>query len=245
MPRPSYYATMVFPRQGSTIPLQRAATGKRAGCYYLVCFKNRLGYGISSCAAKHRLSDLEQRKIRPSHQQLPRAPRVLNEHIFQLGVTGSVASEVPKPVLLFGLAGGLPYIGASSTTVYLAYQAGLAATGQFSTIDSGVAIDQALSVQVTCGAVMLSFLGALHWGMEFAALGPAGLAPPRPRRRPAALRWGASGGPVTGILLLIPFLALALKYLKPYLFPALSALSRLLACLSMAYSVPQLFTANE
>ncbi|KAJ7193870.1 hypothetical protein GGX14DRAFT_576940 [Mycena pura] len=91
-----------------------------------------------------------------------------------LGVTGSVASEVPKPVLLFGLAGGLPYIGASATTVYLAHQAGLAATGQLSTIDPGVAItilDQALSVQVTYGAVMLSFLGALHWGMEFAGLG--------------------------------------------------------------------------
>jgi hypothetical protein len=73
-----------------------------------------------------------------------------------------------------GLAGGLPYIAASATTVYLAHQAGLAASGVITHIDPGVAhtiLDQALTFQVTYGAVMLSFLGALHWGMEFAGLG--------------------------------------------------------------------------
>jgi hypothetical protein len=66
-------------------------------------------------------------------------------------------------------------------------------TGVVTSIDPGVALtilDQALSIQVTYGAVMLSFLGvcpptllhvsvrayrlltgALHWGMEFAGLG--------------------------------------------------------------------------
>jgi len=71
-------------------------------------------------------------------------------------------------------SGGLPYLGASATTVYLAHQAGLAATGVITNIDPGVAhtiLDQALTFQVTYGAVMLSFLGALHWGMEFAGLG--------------------------------------------------------------------------
>jgi len=83
-------------------------------------------------------------------------------------------SAVPTPYLLFGLAGGLPYVGASATTAYLAHQAGLAASGVMTHIDPGVALtvlDQALSVQVTYGAVMLSFLGALHWGMEFAGYG--------------------------------------------------------------------------
>jgi len=64
--------------------------------------------------------------------------------------------------MVFGLAGGLPYLGASATTVYLAYQAGQAATGSLTNIDPGVALtifDQALNVQVTYGAVMLSFLG--------------------------------------------------------------------------------------
>ncbi|KAJ7264901.1 hypothetical protein B0H12DRAFT_992262, partial [Mycena haematopus] len=90
------------------------------------------------------------------------------------GITGSIASEVPKPVMMFGLAGGIPYIGAAATTVYLAHEAGMAAAGQLGHVDPGVAItilDQALSVQVTYGAVMLSFLGALHWGMEFSGLG--------------------------------------------------------------------------
>jgi hypothetical protein len=70
--------------------------------------------------------------------------------------------------------GGLPYVAASATTVYLAHQAGLAASGVITNIDPGVAhtlLDQALNIQVTYGAVMLSFLGALHWGMEFANLG--------------------------------------------------------------------------
>ncbi|KAF5373608.1 hypothetical protein D9758_000966 [Tetrapyrgos nigripes] len=90
------------------------------------------------------------------------------------GITGTIASEVPQSVMVFGLAGGLPYIGTAATTVYLAYEAGLAASGVPINIDPGVAItvlDQALNVQVTYGAVMLSFLGALHWGMEFAGLG--------------------------------------------------------------------------
>ena len=93
------------------------------------------------------------------------------------------------------ISGGLPYLGTSITTVYLAHSAQLAATGVVTNIDPGVALtilDQALNIQVTYGAVMLSFLGrcpsplimplfqvnvlkrfagALHWGMEFAGYG--------------------------------------------------------------------------
>ena len=32
-------------------------------------------------------------------------------------------------------------------------------------------LDHALHIQMTYGAVMLSFLGALHWGFEFAGYG--------------------------------------------------------------------------
>ncbi|KAG6817798.1 hypothetical protein H0H87_003206 [Tephrocybe sp. NHM501043] len=91
-----------------------------------------------------------------------------------LGITKIVALKVPEPVLVFGLLGGLPYMGASAVTVYLAHSAGMAASGLDTTLDPGVALtllDQALNVQVTYGAVMLSFLGALHWGMEFAGYG--------------------------------------------------------------------------
>ena len=46
--------------------------------------------------------------------------------------------------------------------------------GLISNIDPGVAITllhNALNIQTTYGAVMLSFLGALHWGFEFAGYG--------------------------------------------------------------------------
>jgi hypothetical protein len=62
----------------------------------------------------------------------------------------------------FNISGGLPYLGTSITTVYLAHSAQLAATGVVTNIDPGVALtilDQALNIQVTYGAVMLSFLG--------------------------------------------------------------------------------------
>ncbi|KAH7923537.1 hypothetical protein BV22DRAFT_1015179 [Leucogyrophana mollusca] len=90
------------------------------------------------------------------------------------GITSAVATSVPTPYLVMGLAGGLPYVASSATTVYLAHQAGMAAMGTITNIDPGVAhtiLDQALNFQVTYGAVLLSFLGALHWGMEFSAMG--------------------------------------------------------------------------
>ncbi|PFH51685.1 hypothetical protein AMATHDRAFT_141874 [Amanita thiersii Skay4041] len=91
-----------------------------------------------------------------------------------LGITKNILAEVPTPMLVLGLAGGLPYVAASVTTVYLAYEAGIATSGVVTTIDPGVALtvlDKALTFQVTYGAVMLSFLGAMHWGMETAAYG--------------------------------------------------------------------------
>ncbi|CAL1705664.1 unnamed protein product [Somion occarium] len=91
-----------------------------------------------------------------------------------LGITNAVAHQVPTPYIMFGLAGGLPYLAASGATIYLARQAGIAAAGLSTSIDPGVAITmlhQALDIQMTYGAVMLSFLGALHWGFEFAGYG--------------------------------------------------------------------------
>ncbi|KZT02324.1 uncharacterized protein LAESUDRAFT_730310 [Laetiporus sulphureus 93-53] len=91
-----------------------------------------------------------------------------------LGITDAVARAVPRPYIVFGLAGGLPYLGATGATIYLARQAGIATTELVSSIDPGVAItmlDHALNIQTTYGAVLLSFLGALHWGFEFAGYG--------------------------------------------------------------------------
>jgi len=90
------------------------------------------------------------------------------------GITSTIAKEVPEPMMVLGLLGGLPYLSASVTSVYLARQAQIATLGGVSSIDPGVALtvfDQALTFQVTYGAVMLSFLGALHWGMEISGYG--------------------------------------------------------------------------
>ncbi|PCH36513.1 hypothetical protein WOLCODRAFT_140496 [Wolfiporia cocos MD-104 SS10] len=91
-----------------------------------------------------------------------------------LGITNAVAHSVPPQYIAFGLAGGLPYLGTTAASIYMARQAGLAAMDMMSRLDPGVAItmfDHALNIQMTYGAVMLSFLGALHWGFEFAGYG--------------------------------------------------------------------------
>lgn len=91
-------------------------------------------------------------------------------------ITSSIASEVPKPVLYSGLIGAAPYLGTAAATIWYARQAGIAFAG--GTTGATVAPDVAMAIlngcvhlQVTYGAVLLSFLGALHWGMEIAQYG--------------------------------------------------------------------------
>lgn len=58
--------------------------------------------------------------------------------------------------------------------MYFARQAGLLAAGHAARVEYDTALgflEAAAHVQVTYGAVMLSFLGALHWGMEFSGYG--------------------------------------------------------------------------
>ena len=63
------------------------------------------------------------------------------------------------------LIGTIPYVATGATTVYLAHMANMAANGIATNIDPGVALtllDQALNIQVTYGAVILSFLGKIR-----------------------------------------------------------------------------------
>jgi len=88
-------------------------------------------------------------------------------------ITSTIAAQVPQPLMAMGLAGGLPYIGTSLFTVWSARQAALAAEG-LSSIDPATALaalTQCTEYQIAYGAVMLSFLGAIHWGLEIAAYG--------------------------------------------------------------------------
>ncbi|WVF67526.1 hypothetical protein IAT40_002282 [Kwoniella sp. CBS 6097] len=92
-------------------------------------------------------------------------------------VTRGMITEVPKPVLVTGLAGTIPYLGTSASIVLLAREASLASQAGGES-PAGLDLTTALSylhnlehIQITYGAIILSFLGALHWGMEFAKLG--------------------------------------------------------------------------
>ncbi|KAG6868680.1 hypothetical protein C0993_011910 [Termitomyces sp. T159_Od127] len=100
---------------------------------------------------------------RPGSQTLEHAATNIKEEV------GNSAADLAKviaganvkddPLVPEGstsFARGLPYMGASGVTVYLAHSAGMAASGLDTTLDPGVALtllDQALNIQVTYGAV--------------------------------------------------------------------------------------------
>ena len=81
---------------------------------------------------------------------------------------------MPADALSLGLAGVTPYVATSTATVYFAYEMNQAAAGS-NLVLSGQTAELALHllepVQVGYGAVILSFLGAIHWGMEWAGYG--------------------------------------------------------------------------
>ncbi|KAF7118819.1 hypothetical protein CNMCM5793_008448 [Aspergillus hiratsukae] len=81
----------------------------------------------------------------------------------------------PKEALYLGLAGVIPYVATSLETVYLAYEINRAtATGDgliFSGQTAELMLHMLEPIQVGYGAVILSFLGAVHWGLEWARYG--------------------------------------------------------------------------
>ncbi|KAJ5168345.1 uncharacterized protein N7482_003939 [Penicillium canariense] len=83
--------------------------------------------------------------------------------------------EVPKEALALGMAGVIPYLATSLQTVYLAYEMNRAAALGDGLIFSGQSAELMLHmlepIQVGYGAVILSFLGAIHWGLEWAGYG--------------------------------------------------------------------------
>ncbi|KAF3905363.1 hypothetical protein ABW21_db0200859 [Orbilia brochopaga] len=83
--------------------------------------------------------------------------------------------EVPKEVLFFGGAGLVPYVATTACSLYLAWEEGNIAEHGISyyiTTETADTLLQSLEqIQVGFGAVILSFLGAIHWGLEFAGYG--------------------------------------------------------------------------
>ncbi|CAF9922123.1 hypothetical protein IMSHALPRED_005351 [Imshaugia aleurites] len=83
--------------------------------------------------------------------------------------------EVPREALVIGMAGVLPYLATSLSTVYLAFDINHASETGSGFLFSPHVAEQLLHIieplQVGYGAVILSFLGAIHWGLEWAKYG--------------------------------------------------------------------------
>jgi len=85
-------------------------------------------------------------------------------------------NEVPRESYYIGGAGVLPYLGTSLSTVYLAYDINHAADNNgMGLLISPETAHQLLAyiepIQIGYGAVIISFLGAIHWGLEYAGYG--------------------------------------------------------------------------
>ncbi|KAL2433954.1 hypothetical protein ABEF95_013102 [Exophiala dermatitidis] len=83
--------------------------------------------------------------------------------------------DVPREALYVGLAGVIPYLATSLTTVYLSFDIQYAATHGTGFFLSGQTAEQLLHIlepiQLGYGASIISFLGAIHWGLEWAGFG--------------------------------------------------------------------------
>ncbi|KAK4542997.1 hypothetical protein LTR36_005995 [Oleoguttula mirabilis] len=83
--------------------------------------------------------------------------------------------SVPREAYYVGMAGVLPYMATSLATFYCAWDMNYAAETGSGFLLSGKTAELALHVieplQVGYGAVIISFLGAIHWGLEFAGYG--------------------------------------------------------------------------
>lgn len=83
-------------------------------------------------------------------------------------------SEVPREAYYMGLAGTIPYLVTSATTVLCSYEINHA-VGGYGTILNEQNATQLLHIleplQIGYGASIISFLGAIHWGLEWAGYG--------------------------------------------------------------------------
>ncbi|BGO97995.1 hypothetical protein RTG_01335 [Rhodotorula toruloides ATCC 204091] len=86
-----------------------------------------------------------------------------------------IVEDVPKPAIRWGVAGLIPYAGTSLAIVHFARQAKLAVeNGAEAGYDPQAAfslLEHAQLLQVQYGAIIISFLGAVHWGLEWAKFG--------------------------------------------------------------------------
>jgi hypothetical protein len=89
--------------------------------------------------------------------------------------------SVPREAYALGLAGTLPYLATSLSTVFLSWNLNIEYPTKSLHLNSLLFDHDAATywlqvlepIQVGYGAVIVSFLGAIHWGLEFAEKQPA------------------------------------------------------------------------
>jgi len=82
--------------------------------------------------------------------------------------------EVPREAYYMGLAGTLPYLATSMSTVFLSWELNHSTAGYgmlFSEKSATYLLHIIEPLQIGYGASILSFLGAIHWGLEWAGYG--------------------------------------------------------------------------
>ncbi|KAG9251665.1 uncharacterized protein F5Z01DRAFT_260320 [Emericellopsis atlantica] len=90
-------------------------------------------------------------------------------------------SKIPKESHILGLAGTVPYLATSLSTIYLGWDLSQTVPSGSSFKDSIMINHETAQwllhniepVQLGYGAVIISFLGAIHWGLEYAEKGPS------------------------------------------------------------------------
>ncbi|EDU45184.1 repeatdomain containing protein [Pyrenophora tritici-repentis] len=85
-------------------------------------------------------------------------------------------ANVPREAYYMGLAGTLPYLATSLSTVYLSWELNHSTAGYgmlFSEANATYLLHMIEPLQIGYGASILSFLGAIHWGLEWAGYGGA------------------------------------------------------------------------
>ncbi|RYP92092.1 hypothetical protein DL770_001753 [Monosporascus sp. CRB-9-2] len=89
-------------------------------------------------------------------------------------------NTVPKESYVLGLAGTIPYLATSLSTVYLSWDLNTDFPSQSQFINNLLISHESAQhwlgllepLQLGYGAVIISFLGAIHWGLEYAERAP-------------------------------------------------------------------------
>jgi len=101
------------------------------------------------------------------------------KHDFKMIARAISLKSVPREAYLAGLSGTIPYLATSLSTLYLTWNLkqtwapGVKSVLMISHENAQALLNSLEPLQLTYGAVIISFLGAIHWGLEFAEKQPS------------------------------------------------------------------------